>query len=175
MKTHFPREREKKARAFEIELRAAAPASKALWCAHPQQQSEFGGGHSNNDSIHSFTPIHLPTIPTTLPFHSTTIYIYLHRLLTFQGKPITHPLSHIITPPLWKCVSLPLDTTRRSPPPQSERANKQTNGVWCRHPTHYYFIDSLQNKCLCEARRHLCLTTIPLDDHVHTSNKITYI
>merc|ERR1719216_819413 len=75
-------------------------------------QSEFGGGHSNNDSIHSFTPIHLPTTVPTLFLYILPLSTSTHTVYTFRGKPTTHPLSHIITRPLWKCVSLPLDIPR---------------------------------------------------------------
>jgi len=128
MKTHFPRERErKKARAFEIELRAAAPASKALWCAHPQQQSEFGGGHSNNDSIHSFTPIHLPTYYT----HHTSLsfYYYLHLLTpsTYFPRQTNHApsLAHNHSTFMEMCVIAV--RYHKKIAAAAERASEQTN------------------------------------------------
>merc|ERR1712241_1663525 len=101
-----------------------------------------------NDSIHSFmptSPTRLPTsnVPSSLPF-------YTHCL--FFKESSTHPLSHIITRPLWKCASLQtLDvTTSRSP--QAERACRKKRGLVMAakesHPTHNYYyprpIHSLQ-------------------------------
>merc|ERR1712241_1574914 len=62
-------------------------------------QSEFGGGHSNNDSIHSFTPIHTSFLPTTVPTTRTSHSLFYHcpHLLTpstFRGKPTDQPTNH---------------------------------------------------------------------------------
>jgi len=56
-------------------------------------QSEFGGGHSNNDSIHSFTPIHLPTTVPTLFLYILPLSTSTHTVYTFRGKPTNHAPS----------------------------------------------------------------------------------
>merc|ERR1739848_361708 len=62
--------------------------------------------------IHSRPFTYLPLYPHS----SYTFYHCLHLLtpsiLSEANQPTTHPLSHIITRPLWKCVSLPLDIPR---------------------------------------------------------------
>jgi len=118
MKTHFQRER-------GAEAAPAAAASKALgW------RTQFGKQPRRaNDSIHSFmptSPTHLPTstVPSLPPSPTP---IYTHCLFSKKANQLrtAHPLSHIITRPLWKCVSLQtLDvTTSRSPP--CDRCNKR--------------------------------------------------
>jgi len=133
--TFSAREREREsgrasARKLESRARACALARRRRQAKHfGVPQSEFGGGHSNNDSIHSFTPIHTSFLPTTVPTTRTSHSLYhCPHLLTPSilseanqptNQPTTHPLSHIITRPLWKCVSLPLDTTRTWKDPQT--------------------------------------------------------
>merc|ERR1712014_442046 len=94
METHFPRER---GRAEQGEGK--------------EQGGLFGGGHSNNDSIHSFTPI------TQLNSFCLHPPLFLRTPSTFRQPTTTitmHPLSDIIT-------------------------NKQTGfGVGGTHPTRYY-------------------------------------
>ena len=101
-------------------------------------QSEFGGGHSNNDSIHSFTPIHLPTYYThhTLLIHSTTIYIYLHTVYFPRQTNHAPSLAHNHSTFMEMCVIADRfhkkkwsDTTK----------NKQTGFGVGIHPTRYYW------------------------------------
>merc|ERR1712244_133806 len=56
----------------------------------------------------TYKPHHFSFI---LPLSASLYYTACFPRQTNQ--PTTHPLSHIITRPLWKCVSLPFDTTRR--------------------------------------------------------------
>lgn len=128
METHFPRERGRAGRRKEAR--------------------RFGGGHSNNDSIHSFTR---PSLNLSFCLYPP---LFLRTPSTFHEPTTTtmHPLSHIITRPLWKCASLQtLDvTTGRSP--QAERSCRNKRGLVMAakesHPTHNYYyprpIHSLQ-------------------------------
>merc|ERR1712241_699603 len=113
MKTHFLRER-----AAE----AAPAASKALgW-----HGSSFGGSHGGRtiQFIHSCPPhphVYLLLLsPHPLP-------LYTHCL--FFKESSTHPLSHIITRPLWKCASLQtLDVTTGRSSSQAERSMPKQTG-----------------------------------------------
>lgn len=127
-------------------------------------QSEFGGGHSNNDSIHSFTPIHLPTtVPTLflyiLPLSTSTHTVYFPRQ-TNHAPSLAHNHSTFME----MCVIAVRYTTRWT---WKDTTNKRTGfgvGSSILHTT----IDSLYNKCLCEARRHrLCLTTSTIMYYTH--------
>lgn len=74
--------------------------------------------------------------------------LFLRTPSTFRQPTTTttttmHPLSHIITRPLWKCVSCPFGY-------QSGHKHKQTNGVWCRRHPSYTLLLIFQ--CLHEAR-----------------------
>jgi len=100
MKTHFPRERG---------IESGDGKQSTLVCP---RVSLAEGIRITIQFIHSRPFTYLLTIPTThfsfiLPLSTST-----YTPSTFRGKPTTHPLSHIITRPLWKCVSLPLDIPR---------------------------------------------------------------
>lgn len=132
-------------------------------------QSEFGGGHSNNDSIHSFTPIHLPTYYThhTLLIHSTTIYIYLHTVYFPRQTNHAPSLAHNHSTFMEMCV-----IADRFHKKKWSDTTKQTNGVWCRHPSYTLLLIHFTNASV----RRLCLTTtITLGHVLHTSNKITWL
>ena len=161
MKTHFPRER-----GIERE-RACARARRRRQAKHfGVPQSEFGGGHSNNDSIHSFTPIHLPTTVPTLFLYILPLSTSTHTVYTFRGKPTNHApsLAHNHSTFMEMCVIAVRYTTRWT---WKDTTNKRTGfgvGSSILHTT----IDSLYNKCLCEARRHrLCLTTSTIMYYTH--------
>jgi len=105
--TFSARERER----FEIRIGGAGKQRSTLVCP---RVSLAEGIRITIQFIHSRPFTYLLTIPTThfsfiLPLSTST-----YTPSTFRGKPTTHPLSHIITRPLWKCVSLPIDSTRRS-------------------------------------------------------------
>lgn len=118
---------------FEIRIGGAGKQRSTLVCP---RVSLAEGIRITIQFIHSRPFTYLLTIPTThfsfiLPLSTST-----YTPSTFRGKPTTHPLSHIITRPLWKCVSLPIDSTRRSGLiPQ----NKQTGFGVGIHPTRYYW------------------------------------
>merc|ERR1712066_48072 len=109
MKTHFPRER-----GIERE-RACARARRRRQAKHfGVPQSEFGGGHSNNDSIHSFTPIHLPTTVPTLFLYILPLSTSTDTVYTFRGKPTNHApsLAHNHSTFMEMCVIAVRYTTR---------------------------------------------------------------
>jgi len=140
MKTHFPRER-----AAE----AAPAASKALGWRNRRVSVGSSHGGRTIQFIHSCPP-HPHVYLLLLSPHS----LYTHCLFSKKANQLrtTHPLSHIITRPLWKCASLQtLDvTTGRSP--QAERSCRNKRGLVMAakesHPTHNYYyprpIHSLQ-------------------------------
>jgi len=100
MKTHFPRERG---------IESGDGKQSTLVCP---RVSLAEGIRITIQFIHSRPFTYLPLYPHS----SYTFYHCLHLLtpsiLSEANQPTTHPLSHIITRPLWKCVSLPLDIPR---------------------------------------------------------------
>lgn len=129
METHFPRERGRASKEKERSKAACSAEGIRITIQFIHSRPSF------NYSFCLYPPLFLCT-PSTFPTTTTTTM---------------HPLSHIITRPLWKCVSCPFGY-------QSEHNHKQTNGVWCRrHPS---YTPLLIFQCLHEAtRHHLCLTT----------------
>lgn len=159
MKTHFPRERGRESARARRRRRQAKFA-------------EFGGGHSNNDSIHSFTPVHLPTtyVPTThffliLPLWTPVYTVYFpwqtnhapslaHNHSTFMEMCVIAVRYRMI---MWFWLHK-----------EWSSYHEQTNGVWCRHihPTHYYSF-TLQMPLWGE--------TPPLSDYYYTRSCTTHI
>merc|ERR1712027_288845 len=102
----------------------------------------FGGGHSNNDSIHSFTPV-IQLLLLSLPTSISMYTVYFPTTHHYHHHHHYAPSLALITRPLWKCVSCPFGY-------QSGHKHKQTNGVWCRRHPSYTLLLIFQ--CLHEAR-----------------------
>jgi len=124
--------------------RGGAGGKQSTWVARPSLGSHGG---RTIQFIHSCPP-HPHTVYLLL-LSPPSLPTYTHTVSTQRRQLRTHPLSHIITRPLWKCVSLQtLDvTTSRSPP--GDRWNKRGLVMAAKesHPTHYYYsrpIHSLQ-------------------------------
>ena len=100
-----------------------------------------GGGHSNNDSIHSFTPI-IQLLLLSLPTSISTYTVYF---------PTTHHHHHHYAPSLAHNHSTFMEMcvmpVRLLINPDK---HKQTNGVWCRRHPSYTLLLIFQ--CLHEAR-----------------------
>lgn len=152
MKTHFPRERG---------IESGAGKQSTLVCP---RVSLAEGIRITIQFIHSRPFTYLPLYPHS----SYTFYHCLHLLTpsTFRGKPTNHApsLAHNHSTFMEMCVIAVRYTTRWT---WKDTTNKRTGfgvGSSILHTT----IDSLYNKCLCEARRHrLCLTTSTIMYYTH--------
>merc|ERR1712113_1073194 len=93
-----------------------------------KQGGLFGGGHSNNDSIHSFTPI-IQLLLLSLP---TSISMYTVYFPTTHHHHYAPSLAHNHSTFMEMCV-MPVRLSIRT------NTNKQTGfGVGGTHPTRYY-------------------------------------